>query len=284
MSAEQPSPPNGNASPSASEGTTNNNDASSTANAAAAAPAPAAAAAAAAEVEVEVEEFPSILTCPISFLPPAVGVTFDLPGNNPHSPQVFNRSDLLNHIGTAGVGRAVAYVRHPHTNASVVRPRAMLYVNPVTPQVQAIIDQERTRQHLDLGPEPPNPSDQLRFQETMRKAREYLDRHRRGWEEVASGDSSGDELLAVRSPIRRRLNGGGPAPSANVTATSPRSQMGGFLNAQASEIRSSAHSTALIGLLQLAGNHTDGIAASLGQNNRQAWLTQNIDVIFGDGG
>ena len=281
MSAEQPSPPNSNVSPSASEGTSpstaaggesnnnsNNNDESTTAN----------------EEENQVD-FPSIFTCPISQAPPAVGVRFDVPdpNNGSLSPQVFNRRDIVTHISTPGIGRARGYVRHPLTRASVIRTAALALVHPVSPQVQARIDQERTRLNLPLGPEPPLPSDQQRTEQAMRNAQSYLDRQR-GWEQVASDDSSGDEILAVRSPVRRRLNGGGPAPAANVTATSPRSQMGGFLNRQRNAIRSPAHATALEGLLQHAGNNVDGIAANLGQNNRLNYITVNNDSFFGEGG
>ena len=66
--------------------------------------------------------------------------------------------------------------------------------------------------------------------------------------------------------------------------TNRRTTMGGFLNPGGTAIRSSEHATALIGLLQLAGGHPDGIVGSLGYGNRNQWLTTNTAVVFQDGG
>ena len=44
--------------------------------------------------------------------------------------------------------------------------------------------------------------------------------------------------------------------------------MMGFVNPAATDIRSDEHAAALLGVLQLAGAHPEGITLSLGHNNR----------------
>ena len=68
-----------------------------------------------------------------------------------------------------------------------------------------------------------------------------------------------------------------PAPAQRNTA---RNTIGGFLNRAGTAIRTSEHATALIGMIQLGAGHPDGLARSLGFNNRTAWMIQNIDVFF----
>lgn len=63
-----------------------------------------------------------------------------------------------------------------------------------------------------------------------------------------------------------------------------RIQFGGFLNAEGTAIRSNAHGVALIGVLQLAQGHPDGIAGALGQNNRNNWISQHLEALFRDDG
>ncbi len=48
-------------------------------------------------------------------------------------------------------------------------------------------------------------------------------------------------------------------------------------------MRSSAHGTALMDLLQLASGQRDGIVANLGQNNRSQWISNNIEVFSNPG-
>ena len=71
-----------------------------------------------------------------------------------------------------------------------------------------------------------------------------------------------------------------PNPRSAQQTTSTRIQLGGFLNRAGDAIRSSQHATALIGMIQLGAGHADGLAGSLGFNNRTAWMTANIDAFF----
>ena len=59
---------------------------------------------------------------------------------------------------------------------------------------------------------------------------------------------------------------------------------GGFLTRSGSRIRSPDHESALIGILQVAADHPDGIAGALGHNNRAEWVRCNIDAIFQEDG
>ena len=65
-----------------------------------------------------------------------------------------------------------------------------------------------------------------------------------------------------------------------VQPNTTRNALGGFLNRNRTAIRSSEHATALIGMIQLGAGHPDGLAGSLGFNNRTAWMIQNVDVFF----
>ncbi len=69
-----------------------------------------------------------------------------------------------------------------------------------------------------------------------------------------------------------------------VEQTSTRVPFGGFLTRSGSRIRSSDHESALIGILQVAAGHPDGIAGALGHNNRADWVRCNIDAIFQEDG
>jgi hypothetical protein len=48
--------------------------------------------------------------------------------------------------------------------------------------------------------------------------------------------------------------------------------------------RSPVHAVALIGLLQLASGHSDGIVGALGFNNCTTWIQENINILFRDNG
>lgn len=91
----------------------------------------------------------------------------------------------------------------------------------------------------------------------------------------------------ARAPAANAANRArSPANAAN-RARSPanrRLPLGGFLSTSGEDIRSPGHASALIGLLQLAGGHSDGILAALGHNNRSAWFSENIDRLFQAGG
>ena len=65
---------------------------------------------------------------------------------------------------------------------------------------------------------------------------------------------------------------------------SGRVQMGGFLNTEGTGIRGPNQAAALIGLIQLAGGHENGILATLGHSNRTDWIRQNIQSFFRSGG
>jgi hypothetical protein len=56
------------------------------------------------------------------------------------------------------------------------------------------------------------------------------------------------------------------------------------LNRAETEIRSSNHATALIGLLELGRGHPDGITGAFGHNNRISWFRSNIDALFHEDG
>ncbi len=56
------------------------------------------------------------------------------------------------------------------------------------------------------------------------------------------------------------------------------------MNQAETEIRSSNHATALIGLLELGLGHPDGITGAFGHNNRISWFRSNIDALFREDG
>jgi hypothetical protein len=61
-----------------------------------------------------------------------------------------------------------------------------------------------------------------------------------------------------------------------------RSALGPFVFASNGRtgIRSANHAAGLIGLLQLAGAHSNGLIGTLGHNNRTTWFQDNIEAIF----
>ncbi len=61
-----------------------------------------------------------------------------------------------------------------------------------------------------------------------------------------------------------------------------RSALGPFVFTSNSRtgIRSAKHAAGLIGLLQLAGAHPNGLIETLGHNNRTTWFHENIEAIF----
>ncbi len=69
-----------------------------------------------------------------------------------------------------------------------------------------------------------------------------------------------------------------PAPS---NALQQIKQLGRFFNAGKTAICSDVHTTAFIGVLQLAINHRPGgIHGALGHNNKTAWIRNNIAAFF----
>jgi hypothetical protein len=82
--------------------------------------------------------------------------------------------------------------------------------------------------------------------------------------------------LHVESPAKEPPNGMSTAstnhPELNINGTNHCLQMGGFLKAEGMAICSAAHATAIVGVLQLALGHPDGIVTALGHNNRTTWV------------
>ncbi len=82
----------------------------------------------------------------------------------------------------------------------------------------------------------------------------------------------------VRARIENR------APPNPTSEDSERISLQGFLDTTGSNICSSAHATALIGILQVAKGNENGVLASLGHNNRSRWVNQNLNAFFAPGG
>jgi len=102
------------------------------------------------------DDFPSILTCPISGEPPVDAVTFEVEDENGQfSPQVFDRRNLFLHIAHQGdqMG-SLRNVRHPLAGGTIPRDRALALVRNVPPDVQARINEQRRRLHLSLDQNP----------------------------------------------------------------------------------------------------------------------------------
>ncbi len=110
-------------------------------------------------------------------------------------------------------------------------------------------------------------------------------------DEDSTSSSSEDSIFNTdRRNVRRRLEAqmnnattvtnntaGG---SARVARPVNSNTLGGFVNTSTNAILSSAHATALTGILQLAGGHQDGIVGSLGHGNRTQWIRDNIHRLF----
>jgi hypothetical protein len=73
-----------------------------------------------------------------------------------------------------------------------------------------------------------------------------------------------------------------PSNEGILNAPRRRSPIGPFVYTSNGRtgIRSANHATGLIGILQIAGAHPNGLIGMLGFNNRQSWFQQNIDAIF----
>lgn len=83
------------------------------------------------------------------------------------SPQVFEYSLLYRSIAIQG-RTAIRFVRHPMNAGWVRRDGALALVRRVSPEVQAIITAERSRQSLSLMDEDPvNDADRELYQQTM---------------------------------------------------------------------------------------------------------------------
>jgi hypothetical protein len=112
-----------------------------------------AAAAAAAEAPANANDFPSVYLCPYLYNePPVNGVYFDVRGRDGRlSTQIFEYSRLYRDIATMSTGRAYnRSVRHPLNAGWILRSKALAAIRRVSPEVQAVLNEERTRQSLDL--------------------------------------------------------------------------------------------------------------------------------------
>lgn len=103
------------------------------------------------------DDFPSELTCPLTFEPPARGVRFLIPDAEGHTNrQCFEYSFLFRNVFTAWGGeRNRQFVRHPLTSAKIRRDRALQYFEPVTAEEQAEMHRKRgdTEDRHPLGHE-----------------------------------------------------------------------------------------------------------------------------------
>lgn len=120
----------------------------------------AAAVAAAASVTVataDANDFPSMYLCPYPYNePPVNGVYFDVRGIDGRlSTQIFEYSRLYRDIATMSIGRAYRSVRHPLNAGWILRSEALAAIRRVSPEVQAVLNEERTRRGLDLIDEVP---------------------------------------------------------------------------------------------------------------------------------
>ena len=59
-----------------------------------------------------------------------------------------------------------------------------------------------------------------------------------------------------------------------------RRALGSFLNAEKTAIRSSEHEAAMIGLMQLASAHPNGICGSFAGRNRTHWVRAQLPALF----
>jgi hypothetical protein len=111
----------------------------------------------------------------------------------------------------------------------------------------------------------------------------------------ADDDSSVESAPPIRNVRQRTVNSTtaetGIIPDAanrggrtggNRTMNNGRVRFGGFV--ANNTIRSGAHATALIGLLQLASGHEGGLFGSLGHNNRARWVQENSEILFSSDG
>lgn len=81
-------------------------------------------------------------------------------------------------------------------------------------------------------------------------------------------------------------NRGGPANAAdnNTGEAQNRTQLGGFVTTDGTRLRSQGHTTALVGILQLASGHPEGIIGALGYNSRTRWFQTHTNALFANDG
>lgn len=87
--------------------------------------------------------------------------------------QVFEYSALYRHIGTLGDLDAFRHVFHPITRQSILRINALQEVQLITPEVQAIINEQR--QQLGLNARETNPisdQDRANYNSAMQRVQE----------------------------------------------------------------------------------------------------------------
>ena len=247
-------------------------------------------------------DFPSILTCPISQEPPARPVTFL--GHR----QVFEHSQLWRYIKSSATS-----VRHPTTRRQVDRVSAIGRIALVSDPDRSRILQERIA--LGLGPEeddplssdertsyvnamghstlpPPPPSESNNnTQQNAIRMRDIM--HIDTSDSSDSSESEDDILINLREPahnvgrrtgITTNASGGRARSNSNAGRIPIRIPITSFLTNDGTAIRSAEHASAILALLQTASAHQDGVIATLGSGARTAWVTANIDSLYrGDG-
>ena len=64
------------------------------------------------------------------------------------------------------------------------------------------------------------------------------------------------------------------------TTANAKPKFSGFLTVSKTSIRSTSLATALVGVLQIADGHADGIVGALGHGKRSKWMQDNVNMFF----
>ena len=90
----------------------------------------------------------------------------------------------------------------------------------------------------------------------------------------------------ARLPPRQGGRGGSGSRNQRRRLNNPggRRVLGEFVNSERREASSHAHAMALVGILQTASGHADGMIGALGHGRRQNWLQANLNAFFADDG
>jgi len=104
--------------------------------------------------------------------------------------------------------------------------------------------------------------------------------------EQAASTLTGNTAISLAASSSSSSAATSSASRSGAASSSRRNRaMQGFVHGRnMSGIWSPAHGSALIGILQIAGAHENGILGSLGHGHRTAWITQNRSAFFRVGG